>query len=85
MEAVDSDTVDATMVETYSGLKTLVDGYVADGSLPDVYRPLFMNDCYFREDYWGRLKPEKRQFAQTIRTAVDPAGIMQTLSQGFHL
>lgn len=73
------------MVETYSGLKTLVDGYVADGSLPDVYRPLFMNDCYFREDYWGRLKPEKRQFAQTIRTAVDPAGIMQTLSQGFHL
>lgn len=73
------------MVDTYSGLKTLVDGYVADGSLPDAYRPLFMNDCYFRQDYWGRLKPETRASAEAVRAAVDPASIMQTLSQGFHL
>lgn len=73
------------MVDTYSGLKSLVDGYIADGSLPDAYRPLFMNDCYFRQDYWGRVRPEKRQLAETARAAADPAGIMQILSQGFHL
>lgn len=77
--------MDKTMVDTYSGLKSLVDGYVADGSLPDAYRPLFMNDAYFRQDYWGRLKPEKRLFAENVRAAVDPAGVLQTLSQGFHL
>lgn len=84
-ESLDLATVDPLMVETYSGLKNLVDGYVADGSLPDAFRPLFMNDCYFREDYWGRLRPEKSQFAKGVREAVDPDGIMQKLSQGFHM
>lgn len=84
-EALDLATVDSLMVETYSGLKNLVDGYVADGSLPDAFRPLFMNDCYFREDYWGRLRPEKSQFARSVQEAVDPAGIMSKLSQGFHM
>lgn len=84
-ESLDSATVDTAMVETYSGLKDLVDGYVADGTLPDAYRPLFMNDAYFRQDYWGRLKPASRQLAQSVRAAVDPAGVMQQLSQGFHM
>lgn len=84
-ESINSATIDTAVVDVYSGLKGLVDGYVADGSLPDAYRPLFMNDCYFREDYWGRLKPEQRQFAQGVRAAVDPAGIMQKLTQGFML
>lgn len=82
-EGLDEDTVDATMQSTYNGLKTLVDGYVADGSLPDVYRPLFMNDAYFREDYWGRLKPAKKQFAQSVAARVDPDGVMQKLTSGF--
>lgn len=84
-ESLDSVTVDAAMVEAYSGLKDLVDGYVADGSLPDAYRPLFMNDAYFRQDYWGRLRPESRLLAEGVRASVDPSGIMQKLSQGFHM
>lgn len=84
-ESLDSVTVDAAMVEAYSGLKNLVDGYVADGSLPDAYRPLFMNDAYFRQDYWGRLRPESRTLAEDVRASVDPSGIMQKLSQGFHM
>lgn len=84
-ELLDSAGVDEAMVEAYSGLKDLVDGYVGDGSLPDAYRPLFMNDAYFRQDYWGRLRPESRQLAEDVRASVDPAGVMQTLSQGFHL
>lgn len=44
-----------------------------------------MNDCYFRQDYWGRLKQEKRELAKSAQAQADPAGIMKALSQGFHL
>ncbi|KAG8165011.1 hypothetical protein KVR01_005286 [Diaporthe batatas] len=84
-EDLDSDKVDGAMVEAYSGLGSLVSDYVADGSLPDVYLPLFMNDCYFRQDYWGRLKTERRELAKNAQAQADPAGVMKTLSQGFHL
>jgi len=44
-----------------------------------------MNDCYFRQDYWGRLKAESRELAKKAQADADPAGIMKALSQGFHL
>ena len=82
---LDDSTVDRTMVDLYSGMKDLVDGFIDDGILPDAYRPLFMNDGYFREDYWGRLRPEKKQFAESVREAVDPEGTFQTRTGGFKL
>jgi hypothetical protein len=44
-----------------------------------------MNDCYFRQDYWGRLKAESRDLARNAQAQADPAGIMKTLSQGFYM
>lgn len=82
---LDDETVDQTMVSLYSGMKTIVDSYVADGSLPDVYRPLFMNDAYFRQDYWGRLDPSTKKFAEGVRASVDPNGLFQTRTGGFKL
>ncbi|KAF6787582.1 FAD binding domain-containing protein [Colletotrichum sojae] len=61
---LDDARIDAAMIELYGGMKTRVDGFVKDGTLSDAYRPLFMNDGYFRQDYWGRLRPEKRIFAE---------------------
>ena len=82
---LDDSTVDTAMVELYSGMKDLVDGFVAEGTLPDAYRPLFMNDAYFREDYWGRLRPGTKEFAESVRDSVDPGGLFQTRTGGFKL
>lgn len=82
---LDNAKVDQTMVSLYSGMKVIVDGFVADGSLPDVYRPLFMNDAYFRQDYWGRLNPSTKEFAERIRSSVDPNGLFQTRTGGFKM
>ncbi|EXF82142.1 FAD binding domain-containing protein [Colletotrichum fioriniae PJ7] len=82
---LDDAAVDETMVKLYTGMKSRVDGFVQDGTLPDVYRPLFMNDGYFRQDYWGRLKPEKRELAERVRASVDPEGLFQNRTGGFKL
>ena len=63
----------------------MVDGFVADGTLPDVYRPLFMNDAYFRQDYWSRLKPQTRQAALAARQRVDPSGLFEVRTGGFKM
>ncbi|KAK1987689.1 FAD binding domain-containing protein [Colletotrichum cereale] len=82
---IDNAAIDETMVSLYTGMKSRVDGFINDGTLPDVYRPVFMNDGYFRQDYWGRLRPEKRQFAERVRASVDPKGLFQKRTGGFAL
>ncbi|KFY77699.1 hypothetical protein V499_02981 [Pseudogymnoascus sp. VKM F-103] len=76
-----SDTaVDAATQNLYSGMRNIVDQHVDNGLLPDIYRPLFMNDAYFREDYWGRLRTAEK--ARVVRHAVDPEGFFQTRTSG---
>ncbi|KAK8199531.1 FAD binding domain-containing protein [Phyllosticta capitalensis] len=65
-------TVDQGTVQLYGGMKDIINQGVSDGRLPDVYRPVFMNDGYWREDYWGNIKKESREFAQRVRDSVDP-------------
>ena len=64
--------IDDATVRLYSGMKDIVDSAVGAGLIPDGYRPLFMNDGYFRQDYWGRLNPESRALAESVRDQVDP-------------
>lgn len=85
LSQLDDAAIDKTMIGLYTGMKSRVDGFVKDGTLPDVYRPLFMNDGYFRQDYWGRLRPEKKQFAESFRASVDPEGMFQKRTGGFGL
>ncbi|OBT57088.1 hypothetical protein VE04_02174 [Pseudogymnoascus sp. 24MN13] len=76
-----SDTaVDAATQNLYSGMRNIVNQHVDNGLLPDIYRPLFMNDAYFREDYWGRLRTAEK--ARVVRHAVDPEGFFQTRTSG---
>ncbi|OJD31570.1 fad binding domain-containing protein [Diplodia corticola] len=81
LSAVDVAADEAT-VELYGGMKDIVDAAVADGRAPDVYRPLFMNDGYFRQDYWGRLDAESRALAEGVRASVDPTGFWAGRSAG---
>lgn len=76
-----SDTaVDLSTQNLYNGARSIVDGHVKDGLLRDIYRPLFMNDAYSREDYWGRLRTAEK--ARVVRHAVDPDGFFQQRTSG---
>jgi hypothetical protein len=69
--------------ETYTGYRDRILGFQADGTLPDVYLPLFMNYGFNRQDYWGRLKPESRQLAQEVSSAYDVNGLFRDRTGGW--
>ena len=79
----DYEKLDGIMQETYGGLRERVLGYVQEARLPDVYCPLFMNYAYYRQDYWGRLKPENAEFAHAVAEQVDPAGFFRNRTGGW--
>jgi hypothetical protein len=51
-------------------MDNLVQKNIDKGLLPDVYRPLFMNDAYYRQDYWGRISPESKALAMKTRKGI---------------
>ncbi|KAF2431252.1 putative FAD dependent oxidoreductase [Tothia fuscella] len=79
--SADDAQAEAATVKTYTDIKDKVEGYIEAGKLPDVHLPLFMNDCYHRQDYWGRLKNKDRYMA--IREKVDPEGFWKKRTKGF--
>ncbi|KAI0206172.1 FAD binding domain-containing protein [Astrocystis sublimbata] len=80
------DKIDKTMRETYGGFKDVVTEYQDSGVLPkDVYLPLFSNDCFYPQDYYGRLRPEKLALARRVQADVDPKGFWKTRTGGFKI
>jgi len=78
--------VDQTMRDTYGGFKTIVENYQESGALPsDVYLPLFQNDCFYPQDYFGRMRPERRALARRVQQEVDPTGFFHTRTAGFKI
>jgi hypothetical protein len=75
-----------TVMETlFSGVRERVLGFIGNGTIPDGYLPLFMNDANYQEDYWGRLRPETLAFARGVREAYDPKGFFRDRTGGFKL
>ncbi|KAI0018764.1 FAD binding domain-containing protein [Xylariomycetidae sp. FL0641] len=82
----DYDKVDQIMRDTYTGLRGVVQDCQANGTMPaDVYLPLFQNDCFYPQDYWGRLRPEKLALAQQVQADVDPDGFWAGRTGGFKI
>ncbi|KAI1097748.1 FAD binding domain-containing protein [Jackrogersella minutella] len=82
----DYDQIDMTMRSTYDGIGDIVKGYQQSGALPsDAYLPLFMNDCFYPQDYFGRLRPEKLELAQSVEADVDPDGFWKERTGGFKI
>ena len=69
----------------FSGVRERVQAFIANGTLPEAYLPLFMNDANYQEDYWGRLRPETLNYAQGVRNHYDPNGFFQDRTGGFKL
>ncbi|KAI0400224.1 FAD binding domain-containing protein [Xylaria palmicola] len=79
-------TVDETMRKTYGGFRSIVEEYQDSGVLPrDVHLPLFQNDCFYPQDYFGRLKPERLALARRVQAEVDPNGFWKTRTAGFKI
>lgn len=79
----DYDLMEGKMVETYGGIRERVLGWQEEGKLAETFLPVFMNYGFYRQDYFGRLKPEKRALAQEVAERVDPAGMFRTRTGGW--
>ncbi|KAL2258814.1 hypothetical protein VTK26DRAFT_7730 [Humicola hyalothermophila] len=75
--------MDAKMVETYGGIRERVVRWQQEGKLEDVFCPVFMNYGFYRQDYFGRLKPEMRALAKRVAEEVDPEGVFRTRTGGW--
>ncbi|KAJ5109633.1 hypothetical protein N7532_002278 [Penicillium argentinense] len=80
--SVDDDKIDQANQKLYQGMGNLVQKNIDQGRLPDVYRPLFMNDAYYRQDYWGRIDPASKKEALQTRLRYDPDGFFQKRTSG---
>ncbi|KAF2119377.1 hypothetical protein BDV96DRAFT_610419 [Lophiotrema nucula] len=72
-----------TLETTYTGVRDRVVAWQADGTMPQGYCPLFMNYGFFREDYWGRLRPESRALARSVQEQVDYNGLLRERTGGW--
>lgn len=78
------DAMADTMEATYTGYRNRVLDFQADGKLPDnVYLPLFANYAFFRQDYFGRLKPANRALAASVSATYDPDGLFRDRTGGW--
>ncbi|KXJ87723.1 hypothetical protein Micbo1qcDRAFT_215589 [Microdochium bolleyi] len=77
--------IDPVMRETYDGIKKVGNDAVAAGLAEDGYLPLFQNDCFYPQDYYGRLRPERKALAQKVRAELDPQGLWRDRTAGFKI
>jgi hypothetical protein len=79
----DADRMDRATQELYGGMRELITKFTGTGQLPHAYLPLFMNDGYFRQDYFGRLRTA--DFAREVRGRYDPMLFFTTRTGGFKM
>ncbi|KAH8157685.1 glucooligosaccharide oxidase [Xylaria polymorpha] len=72
-----------TLEATYTGIRERVLGWQEEGILSEVYLPVFMNYGFYREDYWSRLRPESRAFAQQVAAKYDPDDFFRNRTGGW--
>ncbi|EEA25210.1 hypothetical protein TMatcc_006569 [Talaromyces marneffei ATCC 18224] len=78
--ASDDNGTEAAMQQYYTGLDNDIKDFIAKGVLPDVYRPLFMNDAHGTQDYWGRISTA--DMARSVREKYDPELFWQKRTSG---
>lgn len=72
--------INAAIKSLFSGIDNITSNYIDNGILPNVYRPLFMNDANHAQDYWGRLRTTEQ--ARRTRRRYDPEGFFQKRTSG---
>ncbi|KAB8222365.1 hypothetical protein BDV33DRAFT_229632 [Aspergillus novoparasiticus] len=72
--------IDAANKNLFNGFDRIISNYIDEGVLPDVYRPLFMNDANYAQDYWARLGSTAQ--AREVRKKYDPELFFQKRTSG---
>ncbi|KAK4236998.1 hypothetical protein C8A03DRAFT_16420 [Achaetomium macrosporum] len=76
--------MEGKMRETYEGVRERVVRWQEEGVLErGVYCPVFMNYGFYRQDYWGRLRPESRELARRVAQSVDVNGLFRARTGGW--
>lgn len=83
MNQIAADKIDQATQQLYQGTRDVVTGFQQSGKLPQGYLPLFMNDCYFRQDYFARLRTA--DFARSVRDQYDPEGFFRDRTKGWKM
>jgi hypothetical protein len=81
--ATDDAKMDVVTQKLYTGTRDVVMQSTASGKLPEAYLPLFANNGYYRQDYFGRLRTA--DFARTVRDQYDPDGFFAGRTGGFKM
>jgi hypothetical protein len=81
----DDPKMKGAIVELFSGVRERVLAFMANGTIPNAYVPLFMNDANWQQDYFGRLRPEKLELAKEVRQEVDPGDFFKVRTGGFKI
>lgn len=83
LSAIDGQLMHRLTRETYEGMDALIGEHEVTGRLPASYRPLFANDAYHAQDYFGRLAPQSQSLAARVRDELDPQGLWRTRTGGW--
>ena len=75
--------VDVALQQLYKGSGDITRRFQEAGKLPQAYLPLFANDGYYRQDYFGRLRTA--DFARSVRDRYDPEGFFAARTGGFKM
>ncbi|KAE8353856.1 FAD dependent oxidoreductase [Aspergillus coremiiformis] len=78
--ASSDEKIDTANKNLFNEFDTIISGYIKDGTLPDVYRPLFLNDANYAQDFWGRLGSTEQ--ARETRKKYDPESFFQKRTSG---
>jgi len=79
-----ADAVDKATQNLVTGTRQLIlDHITKRNTLSNIYLPLFMNDAYYKQDYWSRHL--HRDFAIKMKNEVDPGNFFGTRTQTFKL
>ncbi|CAM1504886.1 Fc.00g024770.m01.CDS01 [Cosmosporella sp. VM-42] len=79
----DADKIDKIMRETYGGVRKKTRKWQRKGKLEsNAYLPLFMNDCFYPQDYFGRLRPRNHELAKCMAEELDPRGFFRMRTGG---
>ncbi|KAK7430977.1 hypothetical protein QQZ08_002507 [Neonectria magnoliae] len=80
----DAARIDRVMKKTFGGVRDRVVKWQEKGLVKrGVYLPLFMNDGYYSQDYFGRLRPKNQELAKKVAAKVDPEGLFRNRTGGF--
>ncbi|ROT43687.1 FAD binding domain-containing protein [Sodiomyces alkalinus F11] len=80
---VNSPRIQDALRSGYSGMREIVLQATREGRLPEAYLPLFMNDGFYEQDYFGRLSLEMAELAARVQEEVDPSGMFRNRTGGF--